>query len=810
MLFSNANACGKAPSSVRGPAVLLSLIATISVASSAQAQPFAYVVGQKDPVGTAAVVSVIDISTNLRVTSIPVGANCLCVNPDGIAIAPDVARVYVTNELANSVSVIDVGSNTVVATIPVGTGPTAIVASPNGTRVYVLNGSGVTSVSAIDTATNAVLTTTPLAVGQARGMALTPDGARLYVSTYGSNSVKVIATASMTVTATIPVGNLPVGVDISPDGSRAYVAALLSNAVSVINTTTNAVVATIQVGTGPGSARVTPDGSRAYVANSTSSSVSVINTQSNIVVATVPVTFNPRTVDLSPDGTRAYVANDLNVQVINTATNTVTATIPFIEATHGHPGAIVIGRAAAGSTPTTVNDSYGTNINTVLSVPGPGVLANDNTNGGGTLTTLLVSDVANGTLALNADGDFVYNPTTGFSGIDSFTYRAVNTVGSGNIATVTLTVATGLPTAVNDAYTTSANIALNVAAPGVLANDNSDGGGAMTTVLVTNVVNGTLALAANGGFTYTPLGGFAGADTFTYRAVNTVGSSNAATVTLTVNPGSPTAQSPTGLYASAIAGNTVTLRWTPPAGGLTPTGYALEGGVTPGQVLASLATGSASPIFTFTAPTGAFYVRIHTLSGANKSAASNEIRLFVNVPAAPSAPTNLLGLVNGSNLSLAWRNTFEGGAPTSLLLDVSGTLSATLPLPLATTFSFAGVPPGTYTLSLRAANPAGTSGPSNPVTLTFPGACSGVPLTPANFLASKKGNVITVVWDPAAGGPAPTAFVLNVSGAFVGSFPTTLRSLSGTVGAGSYTLSVYATNACGTSAPTVAQTVVIP
>jgi hypothetical protein len=95
------------------------------------------------------------------------------------------------------------------------------------------------------------------------------------------------------------------------------------------------------------------------------------------------------------------------------------------------------------------------------------------------------------------------------------------------------------------------------------------------------------------------------------------------------------------------------------------------------------------------------------------------------------------------------------------------------------------------------------------VSVTFPGTCSGAPLAPANFLASRAGNVITVVWDPAASGPAPTSFVLSVTGSFVAAFPTTQRSLSGTVGPGTYTLRVSATNACGTSAPTVGQTLVI-
>jgi hypothetical protein len=372
-------------------------------------------------------------------------------------------------------------------------------------------------------------------------------------------------------------------------------------------------------------------------------------------------------------------------------------------------------------------------------------------------------------------------------------------------------ISTGIlpPTAGNDNYATNLNTPLNVAAPGVLGNDNSNAGGTMTAVLVSNVNHGTLGLAADGGFNYTPTSGFSGTDNFTYRAVTSAGNSNIATVSITVG-GPSGVVPPTGLYASAIVGNIVTLRWTPPVGGLPSTGYVLEGGINPGQVLASIVVSSTSPIFTFAAPTGAFYVRIHTLSGASKSVASNEIRIFVNVPAAPSAPANLLGLVNGSTLGLAWHNTFGGGAPTSQLLDVSGSITATLPLPLGEVFSFAGVPGGTYTLRVRAVNAAGTSGPSNPLTLTFPGGCSGPPLTPGNLLASKSGNVITVVWGLAASGPAPTSFVLTVTGSFVGAFPTTQRSLSGAVGPGSYTIRVHASNACGSSAPTVAQSVVIP
>lgn len=278
--------------------------------------------------------------------------------------------------------------------------------------------------------------------------------------------------------------------------------------------------------------------------------------------------------------------------------------------------------------------------------------------------------------------------------------------------------------------------------------------------------------------------------------------------------GPPQAEPPTGLVAASVVGNVVTLQWQRPAFGLTPTGHVLEGGINPGEVLASIPTGSTAPTYTFVAPTGSFYVRMHTQAGASRSVASNEIRIHVNVPVAPSAPANLLGLAAGNTIALAWKNTFVGGSPSTLLLDVSGSLSTTLALGLTDSFQFAGVPNGTYTLSLRAANGAGSSPSSNSLTLTFPGACgppgSSAPQAATNFVTYKVGNTIYVTWDPPAAGPAPTSYLLNVTGSFVGSIPTAGRALSGAAGPGSYNLSVVAVNPCGNGPATPAQTVTLP
>jgi hypothetical protein len=144
------------------------------------------------------------------------------------------------------------------------------------------------------------------------------------------------------------------------------------------------------------------------------------------------------------------------------------------------------------------------------------------------------------------------------------------------------------------------------------------------------------------------------------------------------------------------------------------------------------------------------------------------------------------------------------------VLDVTGSLTTQLVLPPGESFTFNDVPAGTYTLTVRGTNAYGSSAPSNPVTLSFPGQCSGAPLAPANVRVYKAGFRLFVYWDPATGGPAPTFYVLRVTGSFTGAFPTTDRTLSGTVGPGIYGISLSAANACGEGISSGAQTVAVP
>ncbi|MEI6083587.1 MAG: Ig-like domain-containing protein [Verrucomicrobiota bacterium] len=186
--------------------------------------------------------------------------------------------------------------------------------------------------------------------------------------------------------------------------------------------------------------------------------------------------------------------------------------------------------------PVANGDVYSTPTNTPLNVTAPGVLVNDTDREHDPLTASIVSLPANGTLTFAGDGSFLYTPVNGFTGLDSFTYRANDGQTDSPPATVTLVVdaSNRVPVAVADAYLTPAGIPLNVTVSGVLSNDSDPDGDPLTAVLVSNPVHGSLTLSGNGSFSYNPVVGFNGYDTFSYRAYDGIVSSSVAVVTLGV------------------------------------------------------------------------------------------------------------------------------------------------------------------------------------------------------------------------------------------------------------------------------------
>ncbi len=190
------------------------------------------------------------------------------------------------------------------------------------------------------------------------------------------------------------------------------------------------------------------------------------------------------------------------------------------------------------------------------------VLANDTDADGDPLSAVLVSGPSHGTLSLGSGGGFTYTPTPGYTGIDSFTYRASDGAAQSNLATVNITVtpsgSSGAPTATDDTYTLEEDAPLTVPTPGVLANDSDPQNDSLTAVLVTDPSHGTLRLNSNGSFTYVPDLNYNGPDRFTYKASDGTNVGNTVSVSLMINssPDGPTAQDDTYIVAE---GTTLTV-----------------------------------------------------------------------------------------------------------------------------------------------------------------------------------------------------------------------------------------------------------
>ena len=286
-----------------------------------------------------------------------------------------------------------------------------------------------------------------------------------------------------------------------------------------------------------------------------------------------------------------------------------------------------------GNAPVANNDAYATNEEAPFPVEPPGVLGNDTTGGGDALpltaTAILIDGPAGGTLTLNADGSFTYEPDQDFFGTDVFIYKANDGTLDSNLATVTITVngINDAPVANNDTASTVLETAVAI---DVLANDIDVDG---DTLIVTNLTNPTNGSVTNNGtdVTYTPNNGFAGTDSFTYTAKDVIADSNVATVTITVVPAGN--QPPVAENDTATTGKNAAVDINVIANDYDPDGFIFPGSV----VIVSLpsngtvvnnanGTVTYTPAKNYTGPDSFTYVVYD-----NEGVSSNEATVTVDV-----------------------------------------------------------------------------------------------------------------------------------------------------------------------------------
>jgi len=310
------------------------------------------------------------------------------------------------------------------------------------------------------------------------------------------------------------------------------------------------------------------------------------------------------------------------VVAAGTTTGLVTVTTPGGNATSSTSFVVRV-------PPTTVADAYTTPQNVLLT---GNVLTNDI---GTNPVAILIIRPTHGTLALNPDGSFTYQPATGYVGSDSFIYYACDPnqpLLCGNPVTVSLNVLRVIPITVADAYTVRQGATLT---GNVLTNDIGTNPQA---ILIIRPTHGTLALNPDGTFTYQPAAGYVGPDSFLYYACNrsvplvcgdpaTVSISvlPAATATRPAAPTTAAAAKPLAAAELSLAGSPnpfseqVRLSFTLP----TTQAYTLTVYDGQGRQVQQLASGQAEAgqvqeltVPTYAYATGLYLVRLTTATGS--------------------------------------------------------------------------------------------------------------------------------------------------------------------------------------------------
>jgi len=161
--------------------------------------------------------------------------------PAGIAISPDGRRLFVAENLADTLAVVDVDGKRVVQRLQTGAYPYAVVVSPAG-EVYVSDWGGNTVSVFAPAEGGALRDRGRITVGRhPSALLLNHGGSRLFVASASTNSIAVVDTRTGRVLTHLldpppggpNQGSTPNGLALSRDGLRLYVAEADNNAVAV-------------------------------------------------------------------------------------------------------------------------------------------------------------------------------------------------------------------------------------------------------------------------------------------------------------------------------------------------------------------------------------------------------------------------------------------------------------------------------------------------------------------------------------------------------------------------------------------------
>ncbi|MGB6301982.1 MAG: tandem-95 repeat protein, partial [Rivularia sp. (in: cyanobacteria)] len=186
--------------------------------------------------------------------------------------------------------------------------------------------------------------------------------------------------------------------------------------------------------------------------------------------------------------------------------------------------------------PVAANDTAETNQDQLLTILPSDLLSNDSDIDGDELTITEVSNSANGTVQLGADGNILFTPDSDFNGLASFEYTVSDgTENTSATVAVTVNPVNDLPIATNDTVETNEDQLLTILPSDLLSNDSDIDGDRLTITEVNNSTNGIVKLNTDGNILFTPDSDFNGLASFEYTVTDGTQNTNA-TVEVTVNP----------------------------------------------------------------------------------------------------------------------------------------------------------------------------------------------------------------------------------------------------------------------------------
>jgi VCBS repeat-containing protein len=270
-------------------------------------------------------------------------------------------------------------------------------------------------------------------------------------------------------------------------------------------------------------------------------------------------------------------------------------------------------------------DLYTTSEDTPLSVPAPGVVANDTSPNQLPLSASLVDQADHGTVTLNANGSFTYTPDPNFHGTDTFTYEVTDGGLDSIPGTVTINVLSvnDAPNANNDAAATPTGKPVTIP---VLANDSDVDADPLQVASFTAPAHGRVTRSGTG-LRYTPNAGYQGPDSFTYKISDGHGGTDIATVSVTVTDATrPTLPAVRVGFGNSAQNLTAISRGVLPWAGVRRFEFVFSEAVTVNPSALTLTGPTGTVPLTFTAP-GANRTAVWTVSGPDLPIGRYSLRL---------------------------------------------------------------------------------------------------------------------------------------------------------------------------------------